>query len=351
MTIGIGSMTLANPYLAAPMCGISFLPYRQICRRFGAAMAATQMLAAPALIHADEKTRRLMLISDEERPVTIQLLGCRADELAHAAAIVQDAGADMVDLNMGCPAKKIVGSGGGSALMRDLELARQIFRAMRKVLRLPFTIKIRAGWDEAHCNFLDIARLAEAEGVDAVTLHARTKSAAYTGKADWDLVRQLKKSVSIPVIGNGDVKDWRDARRMREETLCDAVMIGRAAFETPWIFKELLEERDYAPSMAERKALLVEQYAGMVAQFGERNGVILMRKFACATTKGLPNGSQFRQELLNVMDFATVLELLDKFFEQFSEQAGAALSSRRCNIQSVFSDDQGYGKHSRVSRA
>lgn len=314
MTLRIGNRLLNNPYFAAPMCGISFLPYRQICRQFGAAMAATQMLAAPGLIHNDAKTKRLMLSATDEAPLTIQLLGCNAEELAHAARIVQDAGADIVDLNMGCPAKKIVGSGGGSALMRDETFAARLFRTMRKVLQVPFTIKIRAGWDENKRNFLQIARIAEAEGVDAVALHARTKAAEYRGHADWELIRQLKETLSIPVIGNGDVRDWRDARRMRAETGCDAVMIGRAAFEAPWIFKEILEERDYTPSMSERKRLLMTHYEGMLAQFGETNGVILMRKFVCAATKGIANGAPFRQKMLGCLQLQDVLALIEDFF-------------------------------------
>lgn len=319
MTLKIASLELGSPYLAAPMCGISFLPYREICRHFGAGMATTQMLAAPALIHRDEKTGRLMQLSDSERPVCIQLLGKDADELAQAAAIVQAAGADCVDLNMGCPAKKIVGSGGGSALMRDTRIAAGILRAVRKALaRVPFTIKIRAGWDEENRNFIEIARIAEAEGVDAICLHARTKVAAYSGHADWDLIAQLKRAVSVPVIGNGDVRTWQDARAMMADTGCDAVMIGRASFEAPWVFRSMVEGRDYEPTPHEKKELLLAQYRGMITQFGERGGVVLMRKFVCAYTKGLPGGSVFRQRIIQLAEFAEIAELVESFFSTLS---------------------------------
>lgn len=297
------------------MCGISFLPYRDICRRFGAGMAVTQMVAAPALIHRDDKTARIMMLSDAERPVTVQLLGKDAEQLAAAARIVQDAGADCVDINMGCPAKKIVGSGGGSALMRDAGHARAIFRAVRHVLTVPFTIKIRAGWDEENRNFLEIAKIAQEEGVDAVCLHARTKTAAYKGYADWELIRQLREALSIPVIGNGDIKEWRDAHRMMAETGCAGVMIGRASFEAPWIFKSILLQQDYEPTLAERRELLLEQYRGMALQFGERNGVVLMRKFICAYTKGMPGGTVFRQEVMKVEALQSIERLIQTFFE------------------------------------
>lgn len=314
MTLNIGTLSLKSPYLAAPMCGISFLPYREICRRFGAGMAATQMLAAPALLHRDEKTARLMQMSERERPVTVQLLGHDATSLAEAAKIVEAAGADCVDINLGCPAKKIVGSGGGSALMQDVVKAADIFRAVRAAIRVPFTIKIRAGWNEQNRNFKEIARAAEQEGVDAVCMHARTKAEAYTGHADWALIRELKHAVKIPVIGNGDVRDFQDARAMLEETGCDGVMVGRASFEAPWIFKSMIDGAPYEPTLPEKRDLLVEQYHGMVEQFGERNGVVLMRKFVCAYTKGMSRGSLFRQAMLQKDTLADVLALVSDFF-------------------------------------
>src|SRR5688572_19919160 len=220
----------------APMAGVSNVPFRLVCREAGAGPLTSEEIDARALVMGNAKTETLARYLPEERPLAMQLLGADPDVLAEAARRLEAAGADGIDLNMGCPVAKIVGKGQGSALMRDPLGAAMIFRSLRKAVSVPFTIKIRGGWDDRTVNAVEIARIAEGEGVDAITVHPRTRSQLFTGVAPWDVIARVVAAVAIPVVGNGDVRDRDDASRMRQVTGCAAVMIGRAALGAPWVF-------------------------------------------------------------------------------------------------------------------
>lgn len=310
----IGSLKIPHRLVMAPMCGISNQPFRQICKGYGAGLVYTQMVSAKALTLGDKKTRRLLIYDESERPIAFQLFGNNPDVLAEAARIAQDMGPDLVDLNMGCPAKKIVDDGGGSALLKDPHLARQIFEKMRSVLKIPFTVKMRSGWDEGRDLAIQIAKIAEECGLDAVTLHARTKEQGYSEKADWDLIRLFKKNLSIPVIGNGDVTSFMEANRMLNETGCDAVMAGRAVFSAPWFFKSYLDQKEYVPLSDEIRGLITRQYEMFFDFFGTKTGICEMRKFLCAYTKGMRNSAAFRNRVISMNEWPLLRNSVSEFF-------------------------------------
>lgn len=317
----IGKVKIPHRLILAPMCGITHKPFRSICRDFGAGMMVTQMVSAKALTMSDQKSRKLLSYDLAERPVCFQLFGNNADTLAEAAKIAQDMGPDLIDLNMGCPAKKIVNDGGGSALLRDKNQARDIFEKMRAVLTVPFTVKMRAGYD-SHGASLEIAQLAQECGVDAIALHARTKAQGYKGSADWNLIKEFKQALSIPVIGNGDVESVDDVNRMLEQTGCDAVMTGRHAVNKPWFFKSYNENREWEPDILDMKNLLFTQYERYFEFFGESSGIKQMRKHLCAYTKGLRGGAKFRNTMLNIDNWTLLKPAVEAYFEDAYREEG-----------------------------
>lgn len=310
----IRTLTLPHRLVLAPMCDITLKPFRKICKDFGAGLVFNQMVSAKALTMDDKKSFRLMDFDEDERPVGLQVFGNNPDTLGEAARIMADKKPDVIDLNLGCPAKKIVSDGGGSALMANPQKLRIILKKMRAAIPGAFTVKIRAGWDEKSKNALDIARMAEDEGVDAVAIHARTRAQGYTGQSDWDFIKKLKEALAIPVIGNGDVKTADDARRMLLETGCDAVMTGRGAFETPWIFREFVSGESATLKASELKDLILKQYELARLFHGERGGILMMRKHLCAYTKGIRNGAEFRSQVIRLDDFGEIERQVSLFF-------------------------------------
>jgi tRNA-dihydrouridine synthase B len=297
------------------MCGITLKPFRRICKENGAGLVFNQMVSAKALTMGDEKSFRLMEFDETERPVGLQLFGNDADTLAEAATIMESRAApDVIDLNLGCPAKKIVGDGGGSALLQDEAKLGQIFRKMRAAIRGAFTIKMRAGWDESSKNAAGVAKIAEREGVDAVAIHARTRAQGYSGKSDWEFIRRLKSELNVPVIGNGDVVTAADAWRMMEETGCDAVMTGRGAFEMPWIFDHFLSGRSNEPTAKERLAMILRQYGYAMDYHGREGGIKMMRKHVMSYTKGMRGGAEFRNGIVRLGDYDELIRLVTDFF-------------------------------------
>jgi nifR3 family TIM-barrel protein len=311
-------MLRAQPVLPSPMCGISDYAFRQTCRRFAGPLAYTQMVSAWGIAGGDRKTHDILDLAGEEPILGMQLFGSDPEKLAASAARLQRLGADVVDLNMGCPARRVTNGCGGSALLRMPDLVREILRAMRAALTIPFTAKMRWDWDDDAGASLRIAEIAEGEGVDGLCLHARTRKEAYSGRADWSRIAQLKRAVSIPVVGNGDVRSPADAVRMIAETGCDGVMIGRGAIGDPWLLGACLAAvrgeapaaLDCEPTWAERRRVMLDHAARMVESRGERRGVVLFRKHAAQYLRGVRGVRRMRVELMRVEDLGGLARVL-----------------------------------------
>lgn len=314
----IGEIKLAAPLALAPMAGITDLPFRLICRRLGCGMTVSEMVSAKGLLYKNVKTTEMLRIDDGERPTAIQLFGSVPEELAEAARMVEASGADMIDFNMGCPVPKIVNNGEGSALMKQPQLAHDILAAMVKAVKIPVTVKFRAGWDDSNRNAVEIAKAVEAAGVSAVAVHGRTRQQFYEGKADWGIIAEVKQAVNVPVFGNGDIFTVEDGLRMLAETGVDGLMIGRGADGNPWIFRELAavlrgEERPAAPSLQERLAQAAEHLDMLIDYKGEHISVKEMRRHISAYLKGLPHAAEFRGRFHKVDTREQFMELLAEY--------------------------------------
>lgn len=314
----IGDIKLAAPLALAPMAGITDLPFRLICRRLGCGMTVSEMVSAKGLLYKNVKTTEMLRIDDGERPTAIQLFGSVPEELAEAARMVEASGADMIDFNMGCPVPKIVNNGEGSALMKQPQLAHDILAAMVKAVKIPVTVKFRAGWDDSNRNAVEIAKAVEAAGVSAVAVHGRTRQQFYEGKADWGIIAEVKQAVKVPVFGNGDIFTVEDGLRMLAQTGVDGLMIGRGADGNPWIFRELAavlrgEERPAAPSLQERLAQAAEHLDMLIDYKGEHISVKEMRRHISAYLKGLPHAAEFRGRFHKVDTREQFMELLAEY--------------------------------------
>jgi tRNA-dihydrouridine synthase B len=287
----------------APMAGVSNAPFRVVARECGAGPLTSEEIDARALLADNALTLALACHLAEEHPIAIQLLGADPDVLAEAARRLEAGGADGVDLNMGCPVPKIVAKGQGAALMRDPLLAGVIFRTVRKAIGVPLSVKIRGGWDDHHVNAVEIARIAESEGIDAITVHPRTRSQQFTGRAPWDVIASVVDAVSLPVIGNGDVTSVADAHAMRAATGCRAVMIGRAALGAPWIFHGVEVDHDERARIIRRHAALIEEH------MPERLALTQLKKHLAWYSRGLPSAARMRPALFDAPDVATVSAL------------------------------------------
>ena len=295
----IGNIKLDAPLVLAPMAGITDLPFRVICRRLGCGMTVSEMVSAKGLLYKNVKTTEMLRIEDSERPTAIQLFGSVPAELAEAAKMVEVSGADIIDFNMGCPVPKIVNNGEGSALMKNPQLAYEVLAAMVGAVKIPVTVKFRAGWDDKHRNAVEIALAAERAGVAAVAVHGRTRQQFYEGKADWSIIREVKQAVKVPVFGNGDIFTVADGLRMLAETGVDGLMIGRGADGNPWLFQQLKaalagEPVPEAPTLDARLDLAAEHLDMLIDFKGEHISVKEMRRHISAYLKGLPHAAEFR---------------------------------------------------------
>lgn len=313
--MNIGAVAIDSPFMLAPLAGYTDSPMRRLARRFGASMVWTEMVSAEGAVRGGEKTLALLCFHPEERPISVQLFGARPDPMARAAALIERLGPDTVDLNVGCPARKVVKGGAGAALMRDPGLLSEIAGAVVEATSLPVTAKIRSGWDRDSVNAAEIARVLEERGVVAVIVHPRTRAQGFSGPADWSVIREVRRSVGIPVIGSGDVSDPSDALRMLEETSCDGVMIGRAAVGNPWIFGRCAEavasgRVPPAPGLDARISTAIDHLDLMVETKGERRGVLEMRKHFVAYFRGFPGAAHLRSELVRMEGHRDVRERL-----------------------------------------
>ena len=314
----IGNVELVNNIILAPMAGVSDLPFRVICKKFGPGLTCTEMVSSKALYHDSYKTKKMMNIENEKRPVSIQIFGSDVETMGFAAKEVSSF-ADIVDINMGCPAPKIVKSGDGSKLLLDLEKCREIIRAVAENSKVPVTVKIRKGWDNEHVVAVQLAKIAEEEGASGVIVHGRTREEFYSGKVDKDIIKEVKKAVSIPVIASGDIVDEKSAMEMFEYTGCDGIMIGRGAIGNPWIFNQIkhyLEtgEKLQRPTNKEKLEIIKEHYSLAVEKKGEEVAVKEKRKYLAYYTKNMPNSSEFRYEVNKLVSQKEGISLLESYF-------------------------------------
>ena len=296
----IGNVTLKNNILLAPMAGITNLPFRKICQKFEPGLVYTEMVSSKGLFYHDEKTKQLLNMQNEKRPIAVQIFGSDVEAMSVAAKEVSQI-ADIVDINMGCPAPKVVKNGDGSKLMLNLELAGNIIEAVVKASTVPVTVKMRKGWDKEHIVAVELAKIAQEKGASAITIHGRTREEFYLGTADWEIIRQVKQAVSIPVIGNGDIKNAQDAKNMLEQTNTDGIMIGRGSMGNPWIFREIkeyLEEKEITPITNKEKLQIILEHINLQVEFlGENTGIKEMRKHLAYYLKNLPNAASIRQKV------------------------------------------------------
>ncbi len=317
----IGSVTLPNNLILAPMAGVTDLPFRLLCKEQGAGLLCMEMVSAKAILYKNRNTESLLEIDPRENPVSLQLFGSDPEIISKIAHQIEDKPFDILDLNMGCPVPKIVNNGEGSALMKNPKLAGEIIRQTVKAIDKPVTVKIRKGFDDEHINAVEMAKIAEDAGAAAVAVHGRTREQFYSGRADWDIIRQVKEAVSIPVIGNGDLLTAEDVIAMEAQTGCDGFMIARGAQGNPWIFRQILHYFETGEHLAkptlEEVTQMILRHARMMLEFkGEYIGIREIRKHAAWYTAGYPNSARLRVAINNVESFEALEELLMNNLEE-----------------------------------
>lgn len=314
----IGRVQLRNQLIMAPMAGITNLPFRLLMKKMGAGLVTTEMISAMGLIQGQKRTFDYLKSHPDERPLAAQIFGSDPDAMAGAAQIAVEAGADIVDINMGCPAKKVIKTGAGGALLQSPEKAKEIVSAVRRACSAALTVKIRTGWSPDKPVACEIAHLAEDCGADAITLHPRFVTQGFSGNADWSIIAKVKEKVRIPVIGSGDVSNASMAIDMRIQTGCDGVMIGRGALGNPWIFRQI-QDLDkgltvYQPELHERRTLIMEHFQLLCVHMGEQRASKVIRGLVLRYTKGLPYSSRFRGSFVGILDFDSLMSALDQYF-------------------------------------
>jgi nifR3 family TIM-barrel protein len=356
--LSIGPIRLEKPLALAPMAGVTNLPFRLLVKEQGVGLVCTETLSARGIVHGGERTSKMALGALEERPLAAQIFGCDPDVLAEAAGILEARGLDIVDLNFGCPVSKFVRSFAGAILMREPRKIRKILTAVRKRIRIPLTVKMRSGWDAGSINAPEIARIAEACGVDAISIHPRTRAQGYTGRADWRVTADVVEAVHVPVFGNGDVTSPERAKQLIDETGCAGIMIGRAALGNPWIFSQVgafLETGAPGreePDPGKRRAMMLRHLDALIRFMGdERRAVRIMRKHLAWYTKGLPGSALFRDAVNRLESRADIEEIVEGFFGRLAANHGHAAAAAAAAARTAGRDGLPPAKNERAGRS
>lgn len=319
MPIQLGDIQLDNPVILAPLSGVTDQPFRRMVKSCGVDLVVSEMIASKAMIHAAKRSLKMATSCAEEHPMSVQLAGNEPDIVAEAARLNEDRGAAIIDLNMGCPVKKVVKGYAGSHLMRDECLAGKILEATVKAVSIPVTLKMRTGWDDTNRNAPALARIAEESGIKMITVHGRTRAQFYNGKADWNFIGEVKDAVSLPVIANGDINSEEDAKSCLEASGADGVMIGRGTYGRPWFINQVRHylatgEKLAEPSLSEKRDILLRHYEEMLLFYGSQTGMRAARKHVSWYSKGLPDSAEFRAKVMSLVEPGDVLTAIDEFF-------------------------------------
>ncbi len=326
--INIGTVEIADPIVLAPMSGVTDMPFRRLVKCAGAGLVVSEMIASRAMVHAARKTMKMATHCADEYPISVQLAGCEPDVIAEAARINEDRGATIIDINMGCPVKKVTNGDAGSALMRDLGLATRLLEATVKAVNIPVTLKMRTGWDDDTRNAPQLARIAEDCGIQALAIHGRTRCQFYKGEADWPFIASVKDAVDIPVFGNGDVVTVDDAEKLLKVSGADGILVGRGSYGRPWFLNQISHylktgKRLADPSIETQMGIVLDHYDAIVSHYGTKPGVKIARKHLGWYSKGLPNSAEFRQEVFQLDTPDAVKARIRAFYDPIVERLAA----------------------------